>query len=135
MECEQFPILYFSKADRVRVHKLQKCTILAIFTLYRAVTNPSKALATIKGANKDALKSKLEEFSKQAGQKPMEGAPVGMNDLASFIDKVFHYPWKEKEPSKYHSGGPFSIGFALNICPGLDVRWGISSYEAILMIS
>ena len=48
-----------------------------------------KALATIKGANKDALKSKLEEFSKQAGQKPMEGAPVGMNDLASFIDKVF----------------------------------------------
>ena len=45
-------------------------------------------MATIKGANKDALKSKLEEFSKQAGQKPMEGAPVGMNDLASFIDKV-----------------------------------------------
>ena len=55
------------------------------------VANPLQALATIKGANKDALKSKLEEFSKQAGQKPMEGAPVGMNDLASFIDKVFRY--------------------------------------------
>ena len=59
----------------------------------RAVANPKKALATIKGANKDALKSKLEEFSKQAGQKPMEGAPVGMNDLASFIDKVFEIPY------------------------------------------
>jgi hypothetical protein len=45
-------------------------------------------LAMLKGGNKDAIKNKLEEFSKQANQKPMEGAPQGMKDLASFIDKT-----------------------------------------------
>ena len=42
----------------------------------------------MKGINKEALKNKLEELSKEAGAKPLEGAPLGMKDLASFIDKV-----------------------------------------------
>ena len=45
-------------------------------------------MATLKGINKDGLKSKLEELSKEAGAKPIEGAPTGMKDLAQFIDKV-----------------------------------------------
>jgi len=72
---------------------IEKCENTAARYGVRAVPNfiflkGGQVLATVKGANKDALKSKLEEFSKQAGQKPMEGAPVGMNDLASFIDKT-----------------------------------------------
>lgn len=48
-------------------------------------------LATVRGGNKDQLESKLKEISISANQKPPEGAPPGMADLASLIDKVSTY--------------------------------------------
>jgi len=47
-----------------------------------------QVLATVRGGNKEQLESKLKEISLSANQKPPEGAPPGMADLSSLIDKV-----------------------------------------------
>ena len=47
-----------------------------------------KTLATVRGGNKEQLVAKLKEVSATANQKPPQGAPAGMADLAQFIDKV-----------------------------------------------
>jgi len=82
-----YPKITFLKVD------IEKCENTAARFGVRAVPTfiflkAGQVLATLKGVNKDGLKAKLEELSKDSDQKPMEGAPLGMKDLVSFIDKT-----------------------------------------------
>jgi len=83
----EYPSVGFLKVD------IDKCENTAARFGVRAVPTfiflkGGQTLATLKGINKDGLKNKLEELSKESGATPLEGAPTGMKDLAQFIDKT-----------------------------------------------
>ena len=62
-----------------------------------------QVLATVRGGNREQLESKLKEISLTATQKPPTGAPPGMADLASLIDKVNSELEKLNELKNYHN--------------------------------
>jgi len=83
----EYPSVGFLKVD------IDKCENTAARFGVRAVPTfiflkGGQTLATLKGINKDGLKNKLEELSKDSGAVPLEGAPMGMKDLAQFVDKT-----------------------------------------------
>jgi len=82
----RYPDVSFLKVD------IEKCETTAQRFAVRAVPTfvflkGGQALATVRGGNKAQLEEKLKEISATAAQKPPEGAPPGMADLSSLIDK------------------------------------------------
>lgn len=81
------PDMTFLKVD------IEKCENTAQRFAVRAVPTfiflkGGQVLATVRGGNKQQLEAKIKEISLTASAKPPEGAPPGMADLTSLIDKT-----------------------------------------------